>query len=491
MPKQLIRSTSLFLLFICVSGYSQLSSPYANYSDISGYTVSGLNDSLYFYLADNDSAFIFADTTLLPGSTIEWSEYIPAIGYQSIAFTGTKLAVDVDTLGKSYQLTLRSAVDTIVQRCWVFQNEFKITVSPKDNEQQLGTGAYIGCDLIEPIWVAIDSSEISYFNPESHQELTYRMNYTLSWKKELEVEEGKITAGKIPINGLLKSRITSPYWKDMWYTAIVKDASGQEGRDSVFVRSITPKADFTVEYIELENKDYYTDKDSSYYYFYGTTYRGKEIKSAPALFFFKNSSENADSYLWNFDDSLKLETDIDSIIHEYKFWGNFQPHLTARHKVEWSLLVCEDFMEAEDEIKILEPKLKADNAISIPDGDNNVFRFADITIVDFEISIFNRSGMRVHHFKGNIRDWDGWDGRNDNSTNYVPTGVYYYIVKNYSVILPFDPKAERGATWSSGSDDGSTGSTGTGGTQTSTGSSDKKEKTNTQFRGFFHVFNTE
>jgi hypothetical protein len=144
-------------------------------------------------------------------------------------------------------------------------------------------------------------------------------------------------------------------------------------------------------------------------------------------------------------------------------------------------------MEAEEDIEIQEPKLSAPNYITIPNGSVNVFRFLDITIEEFEISIFNRNGIRVHHFEGNIRDWDGWDGRNDDGKNYVPTGVYFYIVKDYTVALPFDPKAIRNETWGSNSTSSADNGTGSQGSTTD----DSKDETNNQFRGFFHVFNNE
>ncbi len=488
------KSAIIVLISICSNGYSQLFAPHAGFSDTTNYTISGINDSLYFFTSNTDSTYLLADTNLYNNCSIEWYEYVPASGYQLLSFTGTKLVVEADTIGKSYQLLIRNATDTLIQRCWVFKNNFRISITPKNNEQQLSTSSYVGCDLIEPIWVLIDSSDISYVNPVTHEELTCKLKYKLSWKKEFDVEEGKIVAGKIPITGQLKSKITDPYWKDMWYTAIVTDASQQERRDSVYVRSIRPHADFTVNHIKLDDKTYYPDKDSAYYYYYSEEYRGEEINSAPAKFFIENKSENAHSYLWNFDevdgnkDTITLETNADSIIYEYIRWGTFTPKLTARHSVEWALLTCEDVMEAEEEIEILQPMLSVRNAISVPSGDNNVFRFVDESIIDFEISIFNRNGMKVHHFKGNIRDWDGWDGKYNNGDNYVPTGVYYYIVKNYTVIQPNDEEAERSSTWQSSSESSSNDSgTSTGSTTTDT----KSVGTNTQFRGFFHVFNNE
>jgi hypothetical protein len=45
-----------------------------------------------------------------------------------------------------------------------------------------------------------------------------------------------------------------------------------------------------------------------------------------------------------------------------------------------------------------------------------------------DISIYSRTGLKVHAFEGNIRDWGGWDGKIMNSNRDAPEGVYFYVI---------------------------------------------------------------
>jgi gliding motility-associated-like protein len=112
--------------------------------------------------------------------------------------------------------------------------------------------------------------------------------------------------------------------------------------------------------------------------------------------------------------------------------------LIARKKVDFLYDPCYDSFPKFGEPKIT---IKVEQAKSI-DSTNvpNVFTPGiepysywriedDVSISDFEIAIYNRYGKRVYHFRGNIRDWTGWDGYNKSTNNFVTTGVYYFVVK--------------------------------------------------------------
>jgi gliding motility-associated-like protein len=75
------------------------------------------------------------------------------------------------------------------------------------------------------------------------------------------------------------------------------------------------------------------------------------------------------------------------------------------------------------------------------DGDNDYFRIHDVSIYNISIMIFNRYGRKVHEYSGNIRDWEGWDGRIMDSKRRASDGIYYYIV---DAIIAFEKDNQEG-----------------------------------------------
>jgi hypothetical protein len=49
--------------------------------------------------------------------------------------------------------------------------------------------------------------------------------------------------------------------------------------------------------------------------------------------------------------------------------------------------------------------------------------------------------MKVHEFSGNIRDWEGWDGRIMDSKRRASEGIYYYVI---DAIVAFEYKEQEG-----------------------------------------------
>jgi len=197
--------------------------------------------------------------------------------------------------------------------------------------------------------------------------------------------------------------------------------------------------------------------------------------------------------IWFFDDGDREKTGVDSLLHTYSLPGEYSPRLTVYNIVPHLYEVCADTFPKYDELVNLEdaeyPVVVEDarvdqdeqgwiyNVITIPpDGTNDRFRFTgDVSITDFEIVIFNRYGNRVHKFKGNIRDWDGWGGTDDGSDRYVNSGVYFYVVKELFV-LPMDAEGRKPKIIS--------------GTTTTSTEDETAVVPNNVYRGFIHVFNS-
>lgn len=459
-----IKKISLFaLIALPLLGQAQILAPYSDYADTANYRLSDGQDSLYFFSIKNDSTFIIVDTANYSGYTIEWEEYQHQTGFVPIA-GGEKLLFTPDSVAKGYKLRLTKGASVDSMRCWVVSSDFKLEITSKDSGDTLWTASYVNCDALESIYVLLKKGTFKYFNPENYDTLYYDMQYLNEWTKEKEVEEGDIKrVGKR--REIYTYRIVEPYWEDMWYFLEASDSAGTKNKDSVFVRSVFPKADFDKKEILVGDEDYYPNRTEQYYNTYYPT-DSYNKNSAPALVEFVSSSKNAQELFWDFGDSTLTENTVDDTIrHIYYFTGDFTPILVAKHTFNSINLECFDTLQGE-KITIEPPTLNAPEAFAPKSGQTPYWRFYDVSITDFEIVIFNRHGVKVHSFEGNIRDWNGWDGKYNNSNNYVRTGVYFYIVKRINILPNIDPKKTEPAKWEA----------------------QAGENSNNQFRGFVHVF---
>lgn len=476
-------------------GVAQIISPYADYSEAVAYSMPGTKDSLYFFAADNDSIFIMADTSKDISPVVDWEIYVPGTGYQSLASTDFKLEVTPSLIATGYRLTTWNGGDSTVARCWIISYSFDCEIITKDINDTLPTSAYTSsCSKYGPIKVRVDCDTAIYFNPANGDTVLYKPKLKRVWQNEKNIpnQGGMVYRGLS--NSLHQYYVENAHYESMWYYFIVSDSVGTKKSDTVFVRSITPLAKFTAQYVTLIDSAYYPGKGYNYLYFYGE--KSGFPESAPAVYRFINESVNAQEFLWNFGDSTKSSSLEDTIYHTYYNWSdNFPAKLTATHIVEWSGKKCPVTESSnEGDIKVAEPKLKAPEAFAINSSTYPAWRFEDISISDFEISIYSRSGIRVHHFEGNIRDWEGWDGRIGNSSNYAKTGVYFYIVKNYYDITNFDPTIKNNLSGGDNTnpDGGETQDGQADGTNTDTGEPPKDgKKVNNYHRGYIHVFNNE
>jgi hypothetical protein len=478
---------------LSIAVYAQIEAPEACDSEETSYLSTNSQDSVYFFSDIPDSTYFMPDTSTYSGYAIQWEEFIPGAGYQN-PVNKLKMYFTPDTISKGFRLTLTTTSDTVIRRCWAFTDSFDAEILTKDEDGNLSSGAYTAiCDTYGPIQVKVTQADLIYYDPYTLDTLHFDHLLKKEWIKEENVSEGKMTE-KGKIFGNLKYILSNAYWKDMYYTFVLSDSCGNEVRDSVYVRSIRPKASFEFEYINLDDKEYYPDRDSAYYFFYAEKNFDGEI-SAPAKFMFVNKSENAHEYFWSFGDSTSMTTTKDTILKDYIYWGNYDVKLIARHQVEWWNQTCESDTTIESDgtngVYLSTPTLNAPNFYSVNNNSYmGTWRFIDVTISEFEIAIYSRSGRRVHHFKGNIRDWNGWDGSIRNTNNKVSTGVYYYVVKDFIDIRNFNPTIENENIWQGGEGSDSNNQDGSNlPGQSSSSSNNQSVKSNSEYRGFIHVFN--
>ena len=414
-----------FLLLIPILSFSQILAPTANYSDTVNY---GAQDSVFVFNVDNDDTYLLVDTASLSGQNFTWQEYTPGIGYNDMGTNPVRLEIASTPASQGYRLVL---ADTTVY-CWVIINDFEVEVLSKDEEGNISKDALTSSDCIwiGYIEVAYRYNRI-YYNPSTHDSIQLGISYESDYTADPQPEDGYGVLYEADIlNGNLRFGINNSYWEDAVYDIQLTDETGLMRSDDVNVTAIRPRAFFeTPEHVSLNDKSFYPDRDTLYYAAYDDEYN-LDNNSSPGMFLFISDARNADSIVWHFGDSTSVTTALDTITYEYYAYGTYEVRMEAINYFE-NRQECYDYSEKEP-VTLKTPELSAPNVFSPPGGQFPIWRYHDVSITDFEIAIYNRYGSRVHYFQGNIRDWGGWDGSKNNSSNYVSTGVYYYILKDFS-----------------------------------------------------------
>jgi gliding motility-associated-like protein len=438
---------SILLFVLSQTSRAQLFSGSADTVHTTEYKISGRPDSIYIFTGGNPNKTITAKSPNGGSATFEWSYYVPGSGYTvPTVITGTSSQIDTITSDLGYQVVITEGVNKITNRCWVFvASDFSVTITSTINDTISKND--IRCGFIKTLDAKIEDKKYTYYNPSSGQSIIYNP-LKIQWKSNQKEAENPFPQHS------LHASVDEPYWKDTWYIiSVINTDTKIEQKDSAFYKSIEPHALFgngekPAEYIRLNDSAYYPGRTERYYNeIYGDTYYSGEIQSSPAMFRFVNSSLNADEFTWSFGDSIKSTTfDTISLLHTYQLPGSYDVFLIAKKNVDFLYDPCYDTFPspsaAKMTIKVTPVKsidsTKVPNVFTPPNGPYKYWRFKnDISITEFEISIYNRYGKKVYHFKGNIRDWNGWDGFNKETSKTVSTGVYYYAVKTIKPLPDF------------------------------------------------------
>lgn len=390
----------------------------------------------------------------LNGWTYNW--YVFNTSTLSYYNLGVSVSVDTITSSAGYQVVATKDATTISYRAWIVFNDFNISITSKNAEGNLPHQIpFTQCDLLQ-INSSLETVNKNYYNPLTGAAILVRSDFVYSWSKDKE-------SGTLPV-GRNISYVSDPPWEDTRYTITVTDNHGLQRKDSVFYESVHPKADVKFEYIPLSDKNYYPE-EYSFYYGWDDDLGKKNDLPAPAKIKITNSgSENSVRYLWTFGDNSEDTTTFeekDTIIHEYMYPGKYTIKLYTWGEAPYN---CPDSMilDKTEQLGLAESTIGATpgaDSLVFPNvftpnddgfntifrnfdpenhesaGTNDVFRTYDISVYQFSIIIFNRFGKKVHEFNGNIRDWEGWDGKILNSNRDATEGVYYYVV---DMILAFE-----------------------------------------------------
>ncbi len=204
---------------------------------------------------------------------------------------------------------------------------------------------------------------------------------------------------------------------DVTYKIQVSDSFGCVSESSFFYESIHVKADFSVD---------------------------PQKGEAPLEVSFTDKSVRGSVYKWEFGDSKDSVSELkDPAPHIYYRPGEYSVKLTIE-----SDLHCIDSMRF-DKIIVDDSDLEIPNVFTPnDDGLNDRFMVMKVSLKFISVEIFSRSGKMVYNFSGEgeaLRDWEGWDGKVNNSSADASPGVYFYIIRAIGWDeVEYDSKEQRG-----------------------------------------------
>jgi len=204
---------------------------------------------------------------------------------------------------------------------------------------------------------------------------------------------------------------------DVTYKIEVTDSFGCRSESSFFYESIHVKADFSLD----PNKG-----------------------EAPLEVSFTDKSVRGSVYLWEFGDSKdSISVLKDPEPHIYYKPGEYSVKLTIE-----SDLHCVDSMRFE-KIVVDDSDLEIPNVFTPnDDGLNDRFMVMKVSLKFISVEIFSRSGKMVYNFSGEgeaLRNWEGWDGKVNNSSADASPGVYFYVIRALGWDdIEYDSKEQRG-----------------------------------------------
>jgi hypothetical protein len=163
---------------------------------------------------------------------------------------------------------------------------------------------------------------------------------------------------------------------------------------------------------------------------------------APLEVSISDKSIRGDIYTWDFgDDTISHLKDPPP--HIYYKPGEYTILLTIE-----SNLHCIDSLRS-DPISVDPSSLDIPNVFT-PDDDgyNDRFRIESKSLRFVSMEVFSQSGLKVYGFSGEgerLKNWEGWDGKVNNSSVEARPGIYFYIIRAFGWDdIKYDSKAYRG-----------------------------------------------
>ena len=219
-------------------------------------------------------------------------------------------------------------------------------------------------------------------------------------------------------------RDNRPPYEDMQYYFRAYDMFGIEKKDEVKYVTIIP-------YVTID-RPVLPDTDPT---------------SAPVPVGFTYKPHNVSEYVWRFGDGDSLMYDMENLAPDtvkHIYYTPKKQGYQVTLKVT-SLMRC-TYTTLPEVITVDDPWLDVGNVFSPNnDGWNDYFKPHTVSLRGFEIWIYTRAGKRVYYYRGDdLRSWQGWDGRIENSGNEAAEGVYYYVIRAFGWDEPSTKKPQAG-----------------------------------------------
>lgn len=420
------------LLAIGINGFAQISSPSA-YSEATEYSDSNM---IFVFCGDQVSSgeLIASDSTGSGGFDFTWFKYNGStqdftdlvstftISNDSTSSTATGLSIG------GYKVILNDGSNFQEYIAWIYiNNELTIEIQFHDEND---------CDylalLTDPYYhtTTYFDTPLVYYDPDTNEPYTLRNKInTYEWSASPSMDNFRSYNGPFTSIGEDPTDNDSELpTENTTFSVLVTDKFGCTSEDDIEYTAIETDADFS--WTTLDDK---TDEMIS------TGNSDAEISgSAPLKVRFSNESLNSESYIWFFGDTL-WNNDTDTVFtsdyllepeHTYYFSAADSGKTYVLRMYSESEYGCIDSIFLN--IKVEPSEVEFPNVFT-PNGDN----INDIFIVkegyksirDFKIVIFTQAGQLVHEYEGDIRDWEGWDGKVKNSNREAAAGNYFFVVE--------------------------------------------------------------
>ncbi len=428
----------LILVVICGTTKSQIYSSNASFTDSTNYESVNLNKSpIFVYSIDkgdyNPQIYLESHLADSTGLNFTWQKFnYTTLNFDAIVQTdnNTDKSKYLCEGEGGYKVHITGSNTDTTFYAWVYICSFQIiSINIKTST----------CEFMQFQTLLNFDNDFLYYDPLTKKQLTKKHTYKV---KEWECSEEEMSIPKI-----LNPMIEAPT-KYMSFYLTMTDNFEQERKSYISLEEAE----------QDDNKTYVVATKAKFEAFRDEKEKEETDSTgqAPLLVNFKNLSENATEYYWTFYnetsriaqegiDSVKatsiLETPINGILYTL-------PGINTVGLYDVKLQTKGPTFFINDEEKqcvntLLKPKYIQVDSVTIPEfanvfsppfKPNNIFYFENgkasgfkgaKSVKEFSIKIYSRWGDKVYQYKGDINEWEGWDGTTLGNI-VAETGVYFY-----------------------------------------------------------------
>jgi len=400
--------------------------------------ANGLHDKIYVsFLAPNSTLHLKAkrvdgqvsDLILSHFETDGWTKEFKQVSSVSAAEHDF-----VINTGGGYKLESKVGGNMLTRTLWVFYDDLSLTELRALNK----------CDglTLVPVFNYV-SDEIRYdkflyYDLTLTDEVSQVQEFGAAYFKT--VNWFNLQGNPVEVYGIAPPKLTPPPYERIGYKVEIESITGRKFTAST--SELVPVAVKAKMKIEI-NRD--LDGQTEQWQDGGEKPEGE----CPFFMRMKNESQNATQLHWSVRNDLRAvrRGQRDTLFYQKTAAGvseevrpDSELFTAGNYRVE--LRAVNELSGCQDTVRVnvkVDSALLAKNAIPnvfSPNGDgiNDVFQIIEKaknakSLKSFEVHIMNRNGGLVYEYKGDIRKWDGWNGRKNGKGEALPVGTYFYIIR--------------------------------------------------------------